>query len=139
MGKNEPNFTPAKNWQRLKFSVDGTPVPQGSMRIYNGHIVHNKAQELAAWRAQVAVAAKLSGCKPLDGPIIITMNFRVARPKTVKRDHPTVAPDLDKYIRNVNDALTGICFYDDAQVVEIHSNKRYSDTPGVTIVIEQMF
>lgn len=109
------------------------------MRIYNGNIVHNKAQELTAWRAQVASAAKLSGCKPLDGPIIITMNFRVARPKTVKRDHPTVAPDLDKYIRNVNDALTGICFYDDAQVVEIHSNKRYSDTPGVTIVIEQMF
>ena len=71
-------------------------------------MIHNKAVELAAWRADIAREAKLAGCTPISDPIAITMRFRVKKPKTVKRQYPTVAPDLDKYIRAVLDGLTGI-------------------------------
>jgi len=120
----------------FKFSVDGVPVPQGSMRVFNGHIVHNKAKELMAWRAMIVEAAQ--NLTPHNGPISITMHFRVRRPKTVKRDMPTVAPDLDKYVRNVGDALTGIAFIDDAQIVEIVATKKYADIPGVDIEIKHL-
>ena len=102
-------------------------------------MIHNKAVELAAWRADIASAAKLAGCKPILDPIAITMRFRVKRPKSVKRDYPTVAPDLDKYIRGVNDGLTGVAFADDSQVIRIIASKEYSDTPGVDIEISEGF
>ena len=124
----------------IKFSVEGTPIQQGSMRhIGHGRMIHNKAVELAAWRADIASAAKLAGCKPILDPIAITMKFRVKRPKSVKRDYPTVAPDLDKYVRSVNDGLTGVAFADDSQVIQIIASKEYADSPGVDIEISEEF
>ena len=124
----------------IKFSVEGTPIQQGSMRhIGHGRMIHNKAVELAAWRADIASAAKLAGCKPILDPIAITMKFRVKRPKSVKRDYPTVAPDLDKYVRSVNDGLTGVAFADDSQVIQIIASKEYADSPGVDIEISEGF
>ena len=124
----------------IKFSVEGTPIQQGSMRhIGQGRMIHNKAVELAAWRADIASAAKLAGCKPILDPIAITMKFRVKRPKSVKREYPTVAPDLDKYVRSVNDGLTGVAFADDSQVIQIIASKEYADSPGVDIEISEGF
>ena len=120
--------------------MEGTPIQQGSMRhVGHGRMIHNKAVELAAWRADIANAARLAGCTPILDPIEITMRFRVKRPKSVKREHPTVAPDLDKYIRGVNDGLTGVAFADDSQVIKITASKEYSDQPGVDIEISDSF
>ena len=124
----------------IKFSVEGTPIQQGSMRhIGHGRMIHSKAVELAAWRADIASAAKMAGCKPILDPIAITMRFRVKRPKSVKREYPTVAPDLDKYVRSVNDGLTGVAFADDSQVIQIIASKEYADSPGVDIEISEGF
>jgi crossover junction endodeoxyribonuclease RusA len=124
----------------ISFGVEGTPIQQGSMKfIRPGVMIHSRAVELATWRADIALAAKVAGCKPIDSPIIITMRFRVKKPKTVKRDYPTVAPDLDKYIRAVNDGLTGVAFNDDSQVIHITASKVYSDNPGVDIEVSDEF
>jgi Holliday junction resolvase RusA-like endonuclease len=52
--------------------------------------------------------------------------FFMPRPRTVKRELPTVPPDLDKLIRAINDSATdaGI-FDDDSQVVEVVAYKVY--------------
>ena len=119
----------------ISFSCDGTPVPQGSMKVINGHILHSQGSALAVWRSTIALAARFAGAKPVEGAIGIEIIFRVRRPKTVKRDYPTVAPDLDKYIRGVLDSLTGIAYRDDAQVIDIKAKKVYSDEPGADIKI----
>lgn len=119
----------------ISFSCDGTPVPQGSMKVINGHILHSQGSALALWRSTIALSARFAGANPIDGAVGINITFRVRRPKTVKREYPTVAPDLDKYIRGCLDALTGICYTDDSQVVDISSRKVYSDTPGADIKI----
>ncbi len=121
----------------ISFSCDGTPVPQGSMKVINGHILHSQGSALAVWRSTVALSARFAGAKPVEGAIGIEILFRVRRPKTVKRDYPTVAPDLDKYIRGVLDALTGIAYQDDAQVIDIKAEKVYSDSAGADIKIFQ--
>ena len=121
----------------ISFSCDGTPVPQGSMKVINGHILHSQGSALAVWRSTVALSARFAGAKPVEGAIGIEILFRVRRPKTVKRDYPTVAPDLDKYIRGVLDALTGIAYQDDAQVIDIKAKKVYSDMAGADIKIFQ--
>jgi len=124
----------------ISFSAEGTPIQQGSMRyIGNGRMIHSKSAELAIWRSTIALAAKNAGCKPVDSPIIISMRFRIKKPKTVKRQHPTVPPDLDKQIRSVLDALTGTAYIDDSQVIDIKASKVYSDAPGVDIEISDEF
>ena len=104
-----------------------------------GRMIHSKSAELAIWRSTIALAAKNAGCKPVDSPIIISMRFRIKKPKTVKRQHPTVPPDLDKQIRSVLDALTGTAYIDDSQVIDIKASKVYSDAPGVDIEISDEF
>jgi len=124
----------------ISFSAEGTPIPQGSMKhIGNGRMIHSRATELATWRALIALAAKQAGCKPIDSPIIISMRFRLKRPKTVKRDHPTVPPDLDKLVRGVNDGLTGVAFTDDSQIVQLTASKIYSEHTGVDIEVSDEF
>jgi Holliday junction resolvase RusA-like endonuclease len=119
----------------ISFSCDGIPVPQGSMKVINGHVLHSQGSALAVWRSTVALSARFAGAKPVDGAIGIEIIFRVRRPKTVKRNFPTVAPDLDKYIRGVLDALTGIGYQDDSQVIDIKAKKVYSEAPGADIKI----
>jgi len=60
------------------------------------------------------------------------------RPKTVKRNHPSVAPDLDKLIRGALDALTAIAYVDDGQVVEIYSKKIYGEVIGAKIQVAEL-
>ena len=108
------------------------------MKVINGHILHSQGSALAVWRSTIALAARFAGAKPVEGPVGIEVVFRVRRPKTVKREFPSVAPDLDKYLRSCLDSLTGICYQDDSQVVDIKAKKVYSETPGADIKIFQI-
>lgn len=118
----------------IAFHVEGKPIQQGSMRAFNNRIVHNKTKELMAWRSAVARAAHVAGCTPINGPIAISMQFFYERGKTVTRDNPTVPPDLDKQIRSILDALTGVAYADDSQVTRIEATKEYGP-PGVQITL----
>ena len=74
------------------------------------------------------------------------MYFTMPRPKShyrtgkyadsLRGDAPenhTSLPDLDKLIRCVLDALTGVCYQDDGQVWLCKSCKMYGKNPGVHI------
>jgi crossover junction endodeoxyribonuclease RusA len=76
----------------------------------------------------------------LEG-VRVTMAFYLPRPQSLpKRVSAHVkAPDLDKLTRAVFDALTGVAFHDDAQVVDLVATKRYAcagDPPHVDIRVE---
>lgn len=51
---------------------------------------------------------------------------------------PTKKPDLDNVAKIICDALNGVAYHDDAQVVDLKVVKYYSDTPGVTVTIEEV-
>lgn len=128
----------------INFFVDGLPVPQGSMKVINGRVIHNKGSELAAWRSAIALTARQHGARPTTDPMEIHIKFCMPKPRTVKRLYPSVAPDLDKLIRAVLDGLTAIAYVDDGQVVSIVAQKGYSDRIGAHISLgtyapEQMF
>ena len=52
---------------------------------------------------------------------------------------PTKKPDCDNIAKAVLDALNGIAFDDDAQVVKLHVYKKYADTPRVEVSIREVF
>jgi crossover junction endodeoxyribonuclease RusA len=68
-------------------------------------------------------------------PVEISLIFHFRRPETAskKRKRVVVKPDLDKLLRATLDALTGVVFHDDAQVVKVIAEKVYGDVEGVKI------
>lgn len=107
--------------------------------VGNGRMVHSQGSALAVWRSTIGLAAKAQGARKIEGAVAIELDFQVLKPRTVKRAMPTVPPDLDKLIRAALDALTGIVYLDDSQVVEIRSSKSYAEEPGVDISVGQTF
>lgn len=51
--------------------------------------------------------------------------------------YPTVKPDLDNYIKSTFDALNGVLWHDDNNIVSIHAMKMYSDKPRIEITISE--
>lgn len=128
--------------------VAGTPAPQGSKRVFNGHIVDVASKDLKAWRQLVSVSVQDSEFGRTDsGPVHVTLDFFFSRPKAHFRAngkvkdsaprYPATRPDIDKLARAVLDALTGVAYRDDAQVASLLVRKRYADhTPtGVQIMV----
>lgn len=122
--------------------VRGVPTPQGSKRAFNvgdrAVVVDVNPTKLKDWRTAInfVLQDKWEG-PPLEGPVVVGLTFMLLRPKSVKREQPHVKPDLDKLIRAALDAMTGICFKDDAQVTSIFAGKAYDAESGVHIRVGQ--
>ncbi len=128
----------------LSFVVYGIPQPQGSAKAFvvkspasrSGMraIVTSDNTKNKPWRKDVADAALVaiveSRWRELEGAVTLAVDFYLARPLRVKADEPHgSAPDLDKLVRSVGDALTGLAWVDDAQVDVLHARKGYA-APG---------
>lgn len=117
----------------VTFFVHGTPKPQGSKRAYvnkhtgKAHLVES-SKGVGTWRGDVraAAVAVMGENPPSQRPLTVSVMFYMRRPKShpkTKRTWPTARPDVDKLARAVLDAVTGIVFQDDSQVVSLHAFK----------------
>ena len=114
--------------------IQGTPAPQGSKtaKVINGRVIMYEANKgHKVWRAILEDAFK--GTTPTDKPVRVELVFSFVRPKTSKRLHPSVKPDIDKLCRTVLDAATGHLFKDDSQVVILNAQKHYAVAAGVLV------
>ena len=122
------------------FHVPGTPKPQGSKRGYiNPHtnkvaMVESGGQPLHDWRGDVKrFAVDAQGETPmLEGPVGLSLRFELQKPKShgKKKTEPISRPDLDKLARAAIDALTSVCFKDDAQIVYLMLTKGWAVNRG---------
>lgn len=114
--------------------IEGTPVPQGSKTavVINGKAVMFEANKKhKVWRDHVA--SRMRGATPVTDPVRCELTFIFERPKTVKREWPSVKPDIDKLARTILDAATGHIVKDDAQVIILNCRKDYGDKAGVLV------
>lgn len=65
--------------------------------------------------------------QPLEGPLEVKLVFHVERPKTVKHPWPHKRCDLDNLQKGILDALNGVLYVDDGQVVRLYGEKRYGE------------
>ena len=119
--------------------VAGRPAPQGSKRHVGGGRFIEASKYLRPWRTAVSTAARRltpDGWHTNMG-VSLTITFILARPKSHFRSNGKLkdtAPrlclgrigDLDKLVRAVFDALTGIAYDDDSQVFDLHTERRYA-------------
>ncbi len=134
----------------ISFKVYVNPVPQGSMKAFfiGGHArVTSDNKKLKPYRQEVAGAAMVEGRNAgffagKHVPVIVSYSFYVERPPSIpkKRTRLVVKPDLDKLIRSTTDALTGILYADDAQIVGYERTGKFYGSPArveITVRIAQ--
>lgn len=122
------------SWSEVRFFVPGVPQPKGNHRAGRRDRrakVYDTNDKLGPWERAVAAAAlPWHSLHPeiLDGPVALELRFTLPRPKTVRRPWPTARSggDLDKLIRAVGDALAGLLYADDSQVVKVTAEKTYA-------------
>lgn len=135
----------------VTFAVHGIPAPQGSKRHVGRGVMIESSKKVKPWRQDVKHAAieKKPAVWDTAAPMILSVVFRFQRPKSHfnKSGLRSTAPphcmsastgDLDKLLRSTNDALTGVLFDDDRQVISIDATRRYcigNEPPGAIITL----
>ena len=124
------------------FTVWGTAAPQGSKRHVGNGVMLESSDRVRPWRQDVRFAA-LERRPPdwdMTTPMQLDLTFWFARPAShygtkngisyLKANAPAEpvsarVGDIDKLSRAVLDALTGVAYLDDRQVVDLQARKAY--------------
>lgn len=147
----------------VEFTIVGVQKPQGSkiaQPVYrNGKavmkdgrpvlIVRDDNPDLQEWRRHVArQCAKHFPDTLIAGPVRLEITFQRERPlshfgtgrnacvlKANAPKYPTLRPDTLKLARAIEDALTGVVWCDDSQVVDHALSKRYGPRFETTVKV----
>jgi Holliday junction resolvase RusA-like endonuclease len=133
--------------QRAPQGVIVPPLPAAlrkrhSVRMYS-------PAEVRKWQAEARylAAQHMKGQMPLKGQLLVDIRVHLAPPASMPKKklalalagliHPITRPDCDNYAKSTLDALNGICWLDDAQIVHLTVSKHYSEKPRVEIDISE--
>ena len=141
----------------IGFFVPGLPKPAGSKRGFvnkrtGGVIIVDACKKSKDWQADVKhFAFQAYQGDPLTGPIYLKVKFIMPRPKyhyrtgrhsdELKPSAPllhTKTPDRTKLLRGLEDALTGVIWKDDCQVVDGPVSKIYGEKTGAEVIVAVM-
>ena len=77
--------------------------------------------------------------EPTSEPLEVHISAFFVRPKSNKKKEPvTVRTDLDNIAKSILDALNGLVYVDDRQVVRLHASKEWGDVERVWVQIKVM-
>ena len=149
----------------IEFFAPGIPQTAGSKKgiyipkIKRTIVVDSNPKGFTTWRATVqsfAIKAKqtvnIPGNELLYCPIILTVTFLFSHPKgdfgtgvnagVLKNSAPDLhikRPDATKLLRCLEDALNGVVWKDDSQIVKQIVKKEYTfESPGARVTIQAL-
>lgn len=136
---------------QLAFKLEGTPTGKGRPKFARrGNFVSTYTPlKTKLYEDQIReVASKAMGeVEPLDTPITacfyITMPVPASYSKKAREaclsgaTRPTKKPDCDNVIKAFLDAMNGIVYLDDCQVVDLHAKKVYGTVGMVEVYIKE--
>jgi Holliday junction resolvase RusA-like endonuclease len=135
------------------FFAPGKPETKGSAKAFMPKgarfpVVTNDNPRAKSWAGVVALAAReaMQGRAVARTPVLLCVSFYMPRPRshygtgknaaTLKPGAPVrheTRPDLDKMLRCVKDAITGVVYADDGLVWKVEASKHYGDSAGVSV------
>ena len=135
---------------RIEIRVDGPVIGKGRPRFSRKTGAVYTPERTASYETKVAWSAQqqMRGRPLIAGPVRVEVLIFVAIPssKTKKFKEaaaagalwPTKTPDLDNCLKAVSDALNGVVWIDDSQIVSVCAVKSYSDRPRFEMVVTEI-
>lgn len=102
----------------FQFLIPGDPVPKGRPRVYRGHAVTPQRTIDGEQRVLHAFREEYPQAEPLECAVELGVEFW-----TAKRGRP----DIDNLVKLVMDALNGVAYHDDAQIISLRASKIQPD------------
>jgi len=109
-----------------KITVNGNPIPKGRPRVYRGHAVTPEATRDYEALVRSAAAICWQG-EPTTEPVRVELLFWRSN---------KIRCDIDNLTKAVLDALNGVVWEDDEQIIQLVAYKNYNkDRPRVDIKV----
>ena len=134
----------------VTFTVDGDPVPKGRPRFARrGQFVQTYTDaKTIDYETQVAMRARhaIGSTKPLEGALSVFLYLRYTVPASYSKKRKEACLrgveypkriDIDNVYKSVTDAMNGIVYLDDSQIVEAHIKKVYAEESGANIMVQE--
>ena len=138
----------------VDFTVDGVPVGKGRPKFARrgNFVTAYTPAKTKTYEEQVALvsqnAMKTENKVICPSPVQLNMDIFVPIPKSwskIKREralngveYPTTKPDSSNILKSIEDAMNGIVFEDDKQIINHCITKRYSDNPRVEVRVYEV-
>lgn len=133
----------------IAFTVPGTPVGKGRPKFARrgNFVTAYTPEKTASYENLVKMAAHtaMNGRKQAAVALRCTIGVEVIPPASWSQKkrmaaicgdlRPTTKPDLDNVAKAILDAMNGIVFEDDKQVVELVVTKRYAETARAVVEV----
>lgn len=132
------------------FSVPGEPQGKGRPRFTtrSGYAKAYTPDATAAYEDAIRWAYRQVHGAYINGPVSVHIEAVYGIPKSASKAKraamlsgeilPCKKPDADNIAKVVCDALNGLAYKDDCQVVNLSVRRRYGDMPGISVGIEVM-
>ena len=135
----------------ITFEVDGDPVgkQRARHRRVGNFIQTYTPTKTRSYEQQIKDAAKqaMGITEPLETPISLYLYIRAPIPKSTTKKalqgildgliKPIKKPDASNVLKSVEDAMNGVVYKDDSQIVNIHCTKVYASVPGVNVCVKE--
>ena len=135
-----------------RFVIPGIAQAQGRPRAgktFTGRTVVYDPSKSRDYKQYVRIVASQNRPeKPYEGQIKMQIDVYRPIPKSMPKYkqklavegqlRPVTKPDIDNYFKSVSDALNGVIYKDDSQIIEIKASKFYSDAPRVEVVVYEL-
>lgn len=132
----------------ITIRLAGEPRGKGRPRIStrHGQVRNFTPEKTRNYEAALKMAgqAVMNGSPPLEGPLAVIVIAAFAVPASMSKGkrlmalsgmlHPTKKPDIDN-IAKTFDALNGVVWVDDKNIIRADVRKVYSITPELTIQV----
>ena len=130
----------------ISFIYYGEPVAKGRPKFFRkGNFVGTYTPKKTA-EAEEDFKTQALNHRPktlITGEISLEVGFyrglKKSMSKRAKTDaldgrlNPVSRPDIDNYVKLVCDAMNGLFWKDDAQIINLTMKKRYSETPRIEV------
>jgi len=129
----------------ISLTIPSPPVGKHRARVCrSGHaFTPAKAVNYEALVKQT-FAAKYPDFVPMPGPVRMILSIYLMPSKKTQRKlkegirvYPTIKPDISNVLKSIEDALNGLTYVDDKQIISVYAEKKYSQRPCVEIIVAE--
>lgn len=124
--------------KKLSFETFLQMVPVAKQRAYIGRRGNFTPIKTAYAENDIKIMLRKNKAPMFKGAVELFVVFCLKKPKTSKREFPSVRPDLDNFIKLLSDAGNGILWQDDGQIVRLNAEKIYAPTQGICLKINAL-